>query len=178
MIQIVGVSVSWSVSLLVCWSFGQSVSPSVGMMVSLFLNWHERVVFQRSAFGRSTAGNDVAATILISLFLRSPPLLPFLIEGVLGSKNLFSESCLERPKTLGQTLPDPVRHFGAPFAARLVFLRKLWKFLDKQRVLAVFTHQSSTHYLSTFNHFCSKISNVLEKGYFDLFYIIRTYFNP
>ena len=27
------------------------------------------------------------------------PSRPFLIEGVLGSKNLFSESCLERPKT-------------------------------------------------------------------------------
>ena len=27
------------------------------------------------------------------------PLRPFLIEGVLGSKNLFSESYLERPKT-------------------------------------------------------------------------------
>ena len=28
-----------------------------------------------------------------------PQSRPFLIEGVLGSKNLFSESCLERPKT-------------------------------------------------------------------------------
>ena len=33
---------------------------------SLF--WHERASFQRSAFGRSTAGNDVAATIFIRLF--------------------------------------------------------------------------------------------------------------
>ena len=64
--------------------------------------WHERAAFQRSALRRSTAGNDVVATILISLFrfffIRSP-LLPFLIEGVLGSKNLFSKSCLEHPKT-------------------------------------------------------------------------------
>ena len=67
-------------------------------------NWHERAAFQRLAFGRLIAGNDVVATILISVFLRSlfsssllP--LPFLIEGVLGSKNLFSESWPERPKT-------------------------------------------------------------------------------
>ena len=63
------------------------------------------------AFGRSTAGNDVVATIFIRLFFFFPfffpvffpvffsPSRPFLIEGVLGSKNLFSESCLERPKT-------------------------------------------------------------------------------
>ena len=34
-----------------------------------------------------------------SIFFRFPPSLPFFIEGVLGSKNLFSESCLECPKT-------------------------------------------------------------------------------
>ena len=32
------------------------------------VNWHERAAFQRSAFGRSTAGNDVVATIFIRLF--------------------------------------------------------------------------------------------------------------
>ena len=46
---------------------------------------------------RSTAGNDVVATIFIRLFFFPPvfflsPSRPFLIEGVLGSKNLFSES--------------------------------------------------------------------------------------
>ena len=56
------------------------------------LNWHERAAFQRSAFGRSTADSDVVATILISLF--SSPLLAFFTEDVLGSKNLFCESCL------------------------------------------------------------------------------------
>ena len=72
----------------------------------LFNFWRERAVFQRSAVGRSTASNDVVATIFIRLFSfffpffsRFPPLRPFLIEGVLGSKNLFSESCLECPKT-------------------------------------------------------------------------------
>ena len=30
--------------------------------------WHKRAAFQQSAFGRSTAGNDVVATIIISLF--------------------------------------------------------------------------------------------------------------
>ena len=31
-------------------------------------NWRERAAFQRSAFGRSTAGNDVVATIFIRIF--------------------------------------------------------------------------------------------------------------
>ena len=31
----------------------------------LIFNWHKCAAFQRSAFGRSTAGNDVVATILI-----------------------------------------------------------------------------------------------------------------
>ena len=63
-----------------------------------WFNWHVCTTFQRLAFWGSTAGNDVVATLLISFFsalrflLRSP-LLPFLIEEVLGSKNLFSESC-------------------------------------------------------------------------------------
>ena len=43
-------------------------------------------------------------------FLFSPS-STFLIEGVLRSKNLFSESCLERPKTF----PVPLCHFGAPW---------------------------------------------------------------
>ena len=43
--------------------------------------WHERAAFQRSVFGWSTASNDA----------------------VLGSKNLFSESCLERPKKSEKT---------------------------------------------------------------------------
>ena len=67
-----------------------------------WLYWHERAAFQRLAFGRSTAGNDVVATknnIFFFFFLFFSPLSTFLIEGVLGSKNLFSESCLDRPKT-------------------------------------------------------------------------------
>ena len=75
----------------------------------LFSFWHERVAFQWSAFGRSTAGNDVVATknniLFFSFFLFSflffSPSSTFLIEGVLGSKNLFSKSCLECPKTYG-----------------------------------------------------------------------------
>ena len=35
------------------------------------LFWHERAAFQLSAFGRSTAGNDVVATIFIRIFF--PP---------------------------------------------------------------------------------------------------------
>ena len=70
------------------------------------------------------------------------PSRPFLIEGVLGSKNLFWQKLLKTPKNLRV---DPVGHFGAPwqplwilqavrrcrrlasapFAARLVFLEML-----------------------------------------------------
>ena len=38
--------------------------------------WRERAAFQRSAFGRSTAGNDVVATISISLFSFFFPFFP------------------------------------------------------------------------------------------------------
>ena len=43
--------------------------------------WHEHAAFQRSSFWRSTAGNDVVVTIIISLFFFFPPVstphLPF-----------------------------------------------------------------------------------------------------
>merc|ERR1712013_771128 len=84
--------------------------------------WRERAAFQRSAFGRSTAGNDVVATIFIRLFpffFRFSPSRPFLIEGLLGSKNLFSESCLERPNLGVDTRPRPP--FWGPLAAILDF---------------------------------------------------------
>ena len=56
----------------------------------------------RSAFGRST-GNDVSGHYkrhyFLFSFLFSSLSSTFLMEGVLRSKNLFSESCLENPKT-------------------------------------------------------------------------------
>ena len=87
--------------------------------------WHERAAFQRSAFGRSTAGNDVVATIFIRIFFSffSPfffsPSRPFLIEGVLGSKNLFSESWSQKP--MGRHFSRPRRPFQGPLAASLDF---------------------------------------------------------
>ena len=50
------------------------VEVGVGVDVWVFSNgtvkfWRERAAFQLSAFGRSTAGNDVVATIFIPLFL-------------------------------------------------------------------------------------------------------------
>ena len=63
----------------------------------------------RSAFGRPT-GNDVSGhykrhcfLFFFSFFFFLFPSSTFLIEGVLRSKNLFSESCLECPKTWGLT---------------------------------------------------------------------------
>ena len=58
-----------------------------------------------SAFGRST-GKDVSGHFkrhYFLFFLFFSPLSTFLKEGVLGSNNLFSESCLECPKTSGYT---------------------------------------------------------------------------
>ena len=46
-----------------------SISLHVEMMWNVKQgNWHERAAFQRSVFGRLTAGNDVVATIFIRLF--------------------------------------------------------------------------------------------------------------
>ena len=97
-------------------------------------NWHDCAVFQRSAFRRSTAGNDIVVTIFISLFpfFSLPPLpffspflsplsRPFLIEWVLGSKNLFSESWKERQKPRDKHLSRPCLPFWGPLAAILDF---------------------------------------------------------
>ena len=90
-------------------------------------NWRERAAFQRSAFGRSTAGNDVVATIFIRLFLFFPPRFfsspsrPFLIEGVLGSKNLFSKVAWNAQKPRGRHISRPRRPFWGPLAAILDF---------------------------------------------------------
>ena len=42
------------------------------MKMPYIRNWHDRVTFQQSAFGRLTAGNDVMATI----FIIFPPVFP------------------------------------------------------------------------------------------------------
>ena len=57
------------------------------------LNWHERSALQSVGVRRAT-GNYVSGTLFSTLFSSIPPFpsQPFLIEGVLRSKNLFSES--------------------------------------------------------------------------------------
>ena len=47
------------------------IRPSHDTQESSF-SWHEHAAFQRSAFGQSTAGIDVVATISISLLFFSP----------------------------------------------------------------------------------------------------------
>ena len=42
--------------------------------------WHKRAAFQRAVFGRSTAGNDVLATIFIRLFFLFPVFFPFFLR--------------------------------------------------------------------------------------------------
>ena len=84
--------------------------------------WHERAALQQSAFGQSTAGNDIVATILISPFLFSSPFFspfplsrPFLIEGVLGSKTYFVNVAWSAQKPRGRHLSRPRRPFLGPW---------------------------------------------------------------
>ena len=52
------------------WAWPSSVQLLVGLHLQIIVCfWHEHAAFQWLAFGRSTAGNDVVATIFISLFL-------------------------------------------------------------------------------------------------------------
>ena len=79
--------------------------------------WHERAAFQRSAFGWSNAGNDVVATIIISLFFFSRffPIFTVFFHSA-RIKKLILRKLLRTPKNLGvDNFPDPVGHFGAPW---------------------------------------------------------------
>ena len=60
--------------------------------------WHERAAFQQPAFGRSTAGNDVVATIFICLFSFFPPFSPCFFP-VFLRRDLFSEKECSDQKT-------------------------------------------------------------------------------
>ena len=93
----------------------------------------------QSTFGRST-GNykrhyflSFSFFSLFFFFFSFSPSSTFLIEGVLGSKNLFRESCLECPKNLGVDFcQDTVGHFGAPW-------RPFWTFegmIESKNLLA------------------------------------------
>ena len=75
--------------------------------------WRERAAFQRSAFGRLTAGNDVVATIIISLFFFS-----FFSRFRRSDriKKAILQKLLRMPKNPGvDTFPDSVGHFGPPW---------------------------------------------------------------
>ena len=85
--------------------------------------WHERAAYQRSEFGRSTAGNDVVATTIISLFSFFPPIF-FSVSSVATFshrrsariKKLIQRKLLRTLQNLEiDTFPDPVGHFGAPW---------------------------------------------------------------
>ena len=62
--------------------------------------WRERAAFQRSAFGRSTASNDVVATIFIRLFLFFPVFLFFFFSLFFFSVVTFSHRRSARIKKL------------------------------------------------------------------------------
>ena len=66
--------------------------------------------YQVSSSNQLRPLHSIPLTILIGRSLRRfSSLRPFLIEGVLGSKNLFSKSCLGV-----DNFQDPVGHFGTP----------------------------------------------------------------
>ena len=70
-------------------------------------NWHER-----RRCSRSPSGGRLATTLVDRYFhhyffsIFHSPSRPFLIEGVLGSKNLFSESCLKWPHYYREVISD------------------------------------------------------------------------
>ena len=89
--------------------------------------WCERAVFQRSAFGRSTAGNDVVATIFIRIFLFFFPFFPFFFSVVTFShrrsariKKLIIQKLTGAPR--GRHLSRPRWPFWGPLAAILDFV--------------------------------------------------------
>ena len=71
------------------------------MIVVVVLARAVGVPVSRRSGGRLATTLVATINVIISLifFPIFSPSRPFLIEGVLGSKNLFSESCLECPKT-------------------------------------------------------------------------------
>ena len=79
--------------------FGRSTGNDVsGYYFLLF--WHERSALQLVGVAVGRLATTLVATIFIICFpFFSPPSSPFLIEGVLGSKNLFGKSWSERPIT-------------------------------------------------------------------------------
>ena len=77
---------------------------------------HERAAFQSVAVRLATM---LVATLNTILFFS--PLSTFLIEGVLRSKNLFSESCLKSQKHRDKFLSRPRQPFWGPLAAILDF---------------------------------------------------------
>ena len=78
------------------------------------------VVVRAVSLGRSTASNDVVATILISLFpfyrpVFFPSVATYSHRRSARIKKLIKRKLLRMPKNLGvDTFPDPVGHFGAP----------------------------------------------------------------
>ena len=114
---------SWHSSAPACFLY--LITPLTNSRESRSKCWRERAAFQRSAFGRSTAGNDVVATIFIrlfSFFFFFPVFFPFFFSSVATFshrrsariKKLILRKLLRMPINLGvDTFPDPVGHFGA-----------------------------------------------------------------
>ena len=80
---------------------------------SKIANWYERAVFQQSAFGSSTAGNDIVATIFIILFFCLFPVFSPLTFSYRRSVRI--QKLILRKLTEGlNPFPDPIGHFGPP----------------------------------------------------------------
>ena len=65
---------------------------------------------------RGLTDNDVSFQYFCRYFFSPPPSM-FLIQEVLGSKNLFKKRLLEHPITWGEPLSGPLQPFCGPLAA-------------------------------------------------------------
>ena len=87
---------------------------SLALKTKSCLYWHEWWAFQSIAVQAVDWHDD-------HFHYSFPPLSQ---EGVLGSKNLLCESCLEHPKSQGRHISKPRRPFWGPLAAILDFARR------------------------------------------------------
>ena len=157
-------------------------NPIYFLLEQLIGYWRERAAFQRSAFGRSTAGNDVVATIFIRIFFLFfsffPPCFSHFSSVTTFShrsariKKLILPKLLRTPKNLGvDSFPDPVRHFGAPW-------RPFWILQAVRRCRRLASAPFAARLVYSYCPICkpcSFIENTLNVSEF-MIYLLKTWY--